>query len=74
MGEPMASEYVTIQASLDRNCFFACWNEDECDVYYASGPFGICRLAISNLGNLQPGGEIICATKRRTFVFKDRGE
>lgn len=60
MGEPtasLASGYLAIQADLDRDCFFAFWNEDEYGVGYASGPFsGIVVGDIEMGASPQPGG------------------
>jgi hypothetical protein len=80
MGEPTASlvsGYLAIQADLDRDSFFAFWNEDEYGVGYASGPFSGIVGDIEMGASPQPGGGggEVCTTKRRTFDdFKDRGE
>lgn len=77
MGEPtasLASGYLAIQADLDRDCFFAFWNEDEYGVGYASGPFSGNVVGDIEMGASPQPGEV-CTTKRRTFDdFKDRGE
>lgn len=65
--ESQASGYSAMQAGIDRDYLFACWNEVGYGVGCVSGPFSGMLLAIPNRGEV-PSREANMCNEMKNFL------